>query len=59
MYDVNNWDPIGTYVNQPTWYHNRAYPPGRLLNEYFAGQGKQVDHYQEKFWATTLYELPR
>lgn len=59
VYDVNNWDPIGTYVNQPAWYHNRAYPPGRLLNEYFAGQGKQVDHYQEKFWATTLYELPR
>lgn len=59
VYDVNNWDPIGTYVNQPAWYHDSAYPPGQLLNKYFAGRGKQVDHYQEKFWATTLYELPR
>lgn len=57
VYDVNNRDAIGDYVNRPAWYHDPAFPPGRLLNEKFASLGRRVAHYQRGNYAATLYEL--
>jgi len=57
IYDVNNRDPIGDYVDQPAWYHDPAYPPGRVLNDYFSHLGRQIQHYQKGNYAATLYEL--
>lgn len=58
IYDTNNRDAIGDYVDLPAWYHDPAFPPGRLLNMYFAGIGTQLRSYQRGFYVATLYALP-
>jgi hypothetical protein len=57
IYDSNNRDAIGDFVDQPAWYHDKSMPPGRLLNEHFATLGKEVKHYQWGHYEVALYEL--
>lgn len=57
IYDSNNRDAIGDYVGHPAWYHDKAWPPGRLLNAHFAQMGRQVAHYRKGTYEATLYEL--
>lgn len=57
VYDVNNRDAIGDYVDKPAWYHDKAYPPGRLLHEYFSQLGRKVQQVQKGNCVVVLYEL--
>lgn len=57
MYDSNNRDPIGDYVDQPAWYHDKAFPPGRLLNGYFSTIGQRKLLYHKGNYVVALYEL--
>jgi len=57
VYDSNNRDAIGDYVDQPAWYHAQASSPGQLLDNYFSSLGKKTAHFQIGNHAATLYEL--
>ncbi|MBF9236501.1 glycosyltransferase family 39 protein [Hymenobacter sp. BT683] len=57
IYDRNNRDAIGDYVDQPAWYHAQAMPPGRLLNEHFSKLGTAVAHFRKGYYEVVLYEL--
>ena len=57
--DPNMRDPIGDYVDQPAWYYDPAYPPGRVVRDYFTARGKQVAVPHPETYAVPLYELPQ
>ncbi|SFQ51931.1 glycosyltransferase family 39 protein [Hymenobacter arizonensis] len=57
IYDSNNRDAIGDFVDQPAWYHEKAMPPGRLLNEHFSTLGKEVQRFRRGYYEVVLYEL--
>lgn len=57
IYDSNNRDAIGDFVDQPAWYHEKASPPGQLLDRYFTQIGKRVALYRRGYYKVALYEL--
>ncbi|WP_426061748.1 glycosyltransferase family 39 protein [Hymenobacter sp. B1770] len=57
IYDNNNRDAIGDFVDQPAWYHEKAMPPGHLLNEHFATLGQEVERFRRGNYEVVLYEL--
>ncbi|TDN39421.1 hypothetical protein A8B98_19465 [Hymenobacter sp. UV11] len=58
IYDTNLRDPTGDYVDKPAWYYDARYPPGRVLNEYFAATTRRLAYFHLDNYSTTLYALP-
>ena len=59
VYDTNLRDPIGDYVDKPAWYYDARYPPGRVLNDYFAVAARRLGYFHLANYSTTLYALPK
>ncbi|QDA62203.1 ArnT family glycosyltransferase [Hymenobacter jejuensis] len=57
IYDTNNRDPIGDFIDQPAWYHDQKFVPGKSLEQEFSKMGKQKAHYQLNTFNATLFEL--
>lgn len=57
IYDTAFRDPIGDYVDVPAWYYSKAFPPGRVLNDYFSTLGKNTRVYHKGNFAINLVEF--